>query len=278
MSNYEKTLINGLDDPLNLGVSYWSYTNIASIQARLLTKIILNQVNLLHWDANPLKVRLVDIGTGSGHLIRNIVDEFLKIYSNSTIELYLIDKKENLALESYNNIVELNNPNVYVKYFSDDISNFLYYDFLIPEQDNSITIVNLASTLHELNYYQKNRVLRWLRCSSDLILITELEAKHDLIYSNDVVKNSAIKFYKILKEDVFSSDLSFFQKKQIVKFLDFEHQQITENNSSNRGNYHLMYSDWEYIFKKNRLNNFCLRKTIDCYSDQISFFISALKP
>lgn len=210
------------------------------------------------------QVKIMDIGTGNGTLLLNILKELLntgKVKSFS--EVLLIDSSKSMLKLAYETIkaefpdLNLKIMNCKIEEVSDKI-----------EGNYQIALSSLA--FHHMPFEDKLFHLKNLKSHFDNFIIFELEADNDTpeLYSPELAL-SVYQSYGRIIDFVFSHDAPILvAEKSIDNFLMTEEISFITQPRKVRTDYHMLRRQWHQLFQEAFEKEFECRSDVTCYSDE----------
>jgi len=172
----------------------WHTTNLAKAQHQLVTSMF-GKLGALH----KKSVSIIDIGTGDGCLLEQICD-LCRISGIEISKLGIIDLRGACVDFSRKTLTKIGRPpDVSIECDLRDISKESFF----RNWDNCIFL--MSSVLHEVSLDQRRILIEKLSPIGTL-LISELEARHDLYYPEHIVRESVQNFIEILRDQIITSN------------------------------------------------------------------------
>lgn len=237
-SNF-KTTEQGVAEALYV----WPRTSLALKETRW-TKCIYGR--LLREGVSP--VSFVDLGCGDGRLAVEIIRLLFLKRNNPLKQVILVDKDRNVLEKAAERIrAEFA---LEIRTIAIDIRRL---DFSLLNMDKDRTLVNICSVFHELNFEEKNRMLKVLRQYFSKVLIAELFSNHSIRSQNNKDLFSYVyRFYNgLLKDAYFHSSLSEKEAQSYsFNYLLPEVLDILTKSYRERINHHLLEPQWRALLSK----------------------------
>ena len=199
---------------------------------------------------------IIDIGTGNGVLLVEMIERILSLYHLEQIYLILIEQSSKMlaAAQKYCQ-KSISIPIKFTPIFC-QIQKITTQQLAILEKHQPIWFINASLSLHHMPREIKVSTMKLLANLSEYCLISESNYNHDcpekdtpeLIYS--VTENYGFVFQDILKSSVSETE----KKLCINNFLLTEAINIIKNEREHRGDYHALIPEWQAIAEQGGWN------------------------
>ncbi|WP_428634596.1 GRAS family protein [Sedimenticola sp.] len=229
----------------NSPYSTWIKTNFAK-------KYIKNSVNAIadfYSNNFPLEgneITILDIGTGNGVMITEIVNKIIENSAVRNVNLILLDQSQDMlrtADEYCKKAVnaELTNTNICCK-----INEIEDEQLSIIKAKGPVSFINCALSIHHFPAEVKSRVLKLFKSLSPYCLISEVNWNHDIPdkYSPELIYAISHNMHYMLS-DIIGSDITENEKKiAIEQFFLAETINIIKQPRESRIDYHTKIREW----------------------------------
>ena len=229
----------------------WSHTPF-SRQQTLITLDAVEHGSRSHSFPTPGKMpTIVDVGTGNGVLLADLVNRLAGIHGFRAARLVLIDSVDSAVESAADYCREHINVPVEVLKMCSPIEAVSASD-LKAATGSPVWLVHAAATLHHLPRTSKVETFEKLGSMGAVWVITELEGNHDIpARFSPELAYSACQFYNCLIGDILSSDLPGpVQQECVNQFLLPEALAILFNGYENRMNYHMLQDEWLSVIEE----------------------------
>ena len=222
---------------------------------------------------------IIDIGSGNGILLVEIIKQLLALYQLESIQIISIEQSPEMiaATEKYCQ-ASISIPILFTPICC-KIQDITPQQLAIIKNHDPIWFINASLSLHHLPREIKSISMKMLAELSACCLISEANNNHDLpekdtpelIYS--VTEN-----YGFIIQDILSSHISKTDQKLCINnFILTEAINILKNDREQRGDYHALISEWQEIAEEGRWH--VVKTTpIICLPERIFTFTMELAP
>jgi hypothetical protein len=197
---------------------------------------------------------IIDIGSGNGILLVEIIKQLLELYQLDSIQVISIEQSPGMlaATEEYCQ-ASISIPILFTPICC-RIQEITTQQLAIIKSHDPIWFINASLSLHHLPREIKSISMKMLAELSTCCLISEANNNHDvpekdtpeLIYS--VTEN-----YGFIIQDILSSSISKTDQKLCINnFILTEAINILRNDRQQRGDYHALISEWQEIAEEGR--------------------------
>jgi SAM-dependent methyltransferase len=222
---------------------------------------------------------IIDIGSGNGVLIVEIVKQLLALYDLDSIQIISIEQSpEMLAATQKHCQASISIPIVFIP-ICGKIQNVTTKQLQAIKKHDPIWFINASLSLHHLPREIKVPVMKTISSLAEHCLISEAHHNHDLPEKDTPeLIYSVTESYGFVIQDVLNSCVSEIDKKLCINnFILTEAINILKNDREQRGDYHALISEWQEIVEQGGWN---IVKTtpIVSLSERIFTFIMELTP
>ncbi len=199
------------------------------------------------------EISILDLGTGNGYLIADIINSINSQANYSKIDLVLVDKSEEMLLKAKSyclNNIKCKNLSITTEQIELNLKTF--GKLLEQYEKIPFDIVNCALSIHHLPHEVKLPLLKFLRPISENIVISECNWSHDIpeTGSFELIKNVS-ENYGCIFDDLRKSCLS---EKDIECFISGiglpEALKILTKPRMERIDYHTTIEHWSELAEK----------------------------
>lgn len=227
----------------------WTQTDLYKSQMTGTLKAIASFARKNPPPAANLCPTIIDIGSGNGILIVEIVKQILALYPLESIHIISIEQSpEMLAVTQKYCQESISIPVVFTPICC-KIQEITTQQLEIIRQYHPIWFMNASLSLHHMPKEIKIPTMRMLAGLSSYCSISEAHYNHDLPEKDTPeLIYSVTESYGFVIQDVLNSRASEIDKKLCIdNFLLTEAINILKNDRQNRGDYHALISEWEEI-------------------------------
>ena len=227
----------------------WTQTDLYKSQMAGTLKAITDFARRTPPPASTSRPTIVDIGSGNGILLVEIVKQLLTIYQLESIQIISIEQSpEMLAATQRYCQISIPIPIVFIPICA-KIQEISVQQLATIEQHRPIWFINASLSLHHMPSEIKVPTMKMIANLSTSCLISEAHYNHDLPEKNTPeLISSVTESYGFVIQDVLNSAASEADKKLCINnFLLTEAITILKNDREDRGDYHALISEWEAI-------------------------------
>lgn len=202
------------------------------------------------------EITVLDVGTGNGVFITDIVNSVASELDLTSVKLVLLDKFEAMVKSALEYCREHLTVPVDIDTICSSVEDLQSLEQSLLAKYGKFDFVNAAASLHHMPADTKVCVLSFLRAISQFALVTEFEANHDLPEADSAeLVYSVTQHYKYYFQDVIDADIEEQDKDLcIFDFLLAEALVILGSDREHRVDYHTTRAHWESLALKAGFN------------------------
>jgi ubiquinone/menaquinone biosynthesis C-methylase UbiE len=208
--------------------------------------------------------RILDIGTGDGTLLSNILTKLLETEKIKEIsEVMIVDPSKGMLDLASKTILDTH-PGITLKAIHCRIQE------LTDHIDGHFDIAMSSLAFHHMPYEDKTTHLKRIKKHINNFIIFELDANNDTPDINTPELDLSVYFsYGRIIDLVFSHDAPIHLAEETVdKFLLTEAVSFLTQERGTRTDYHMLRTQWHDLFQKSFGSSFECRSDVTCYSDE----------
>jgi hypothetical protein len=192
---------------------------------------------------------IVDIGSGNGILLVEIVKQLLTIHQLESIHIISIEQSPEMLTAAQKYCQESISIPIVFTPICCKIQEATTQQLATIEQHHPIWFINASLSLHHMPSEIKVPTMESISNLSAYCSISEAHYNHDLPEKDTPeLIYSVTESYGFVIQDVLNSAASEIDKKLCINnFLLTEAINILKNDRENRGDYHALISEWEEI-------------------------------
>lgn len=201
-------------------------------------------------------VRILDLGTGDGVFITNLVNEISSRLKLESVKLCLVDQSKemlSIAREKIDTTTKIKTDIQCVQ--SDFIKPYLVRR--LTKTNNGFDFAVIAASLHHVPRARKKNFIKTSLTSIPLLFVSELEGNHDKPMSfSPELYYSVYRFYGELLASLEKARI-LIKEKEFCRdhFLFAEALAILTGDIKTRGNYHTTIDEWKSIILEANCHN-----------------------
>lgn len=202
------------------------------------------------------RVVIVDLGCGDGGSLAKLVRQIRERSSSVRFELVLIEREVSLLDAAVKRLATILREGESVDGVCCDFAQVGGWIERLPRDPDTLVFAIAAFSLHHLNREGKRRILISLRKATNMIFLCELQADHEFpsLGSKRLIA-SVRRLYGYLLRDIEASQLSIWERALCrSEFILKEAISILSNEYDQRGDYHMLLSQWEDLFRDTGLS------------------------
>lgn len=222
---------------------------------------------------------IIDIGTGNGVLISEIIKQLILDFSLKEINLILLDQSPEMLNAAIKYCQESLAIPLKITPICSTVENMIKNPEILSHITETFWFINAAASLHHLPKETKLPTLKFIRNLSVPCLITECQGNHDQPEKNSPeLVYSVAEFYGFFIEDLNHCNVSEKDKEICLHNLVLtEAITILSNTRNSRKDYHALISEWEDLGEKAGFNIAKITPNLS-FENNFSLFTMELQP
>jgi len=209
-------------------------------------------------------VSVMDMGTGNGTLLADILQHLLASGKIPGIEEVLIIDASSAMLELAEQTLRDVLPDIPIRTINDKIQN------VAPRLDRPYDIAMSSLAYHHMPYEIKLRHMKELASKIDHFLLFEMDANNDTEeqFSPELAV-AVYQSYGRIIDFIFSYDAPVeVANRTVDNFLMVEEISFFTQPRGERTDYHMLRSQWHRLFRDGLGDDFTCRSDTTCYADE----------
>jgi hypothetical protein len=227
------------------GFDIWNRTSFAIQQSNLTISLVTSKAQDFLGQPPDKSPVIIDVGTGNGEFIIELVNRLSRIYKLKSVYLVLVDHLASALRIARENCYRRIEVPVKVQTLCKSLEELTSED-LLAFTCGTAWLSNASACIHHLPMSRKIRALATLGRVSSTCIITELEGNHDTPLKGSLdLLYSVHNFYECLIADLLESEMSRQDKNSCVQqFLLPEVLALITQDYDQRQNYHCLLHEW----------------------------------
>ena len=229
----------------NAPYTAWTKTNFAKNYIKNSGDVIAN-FYLNRFKQKQNEITILDIGTGNGVLITEIVNKIIEKTDVKYVNLILLDQSGNMLATAEKHCNSNINAELKITNICCKINEINEEQLSIIKSRLPVSFVNCALSIHHFPWEVKLQVLKLLKSLSPFCFISEVNWNHDIPekYSPELIYSVSINMHYIFS-NVMESNITDNEKKLAIEnFFLAESINIIRQDRDSRIDYHTKIREW----------------------------------